>query len=160
MAVRKIAKTLDDEAALRKLCRPVTEFGESLHALIDDLKETIGFGTTGSGIAAPQVFVPWRVCVVYYGEECIEMVNPKIINYSENTTPFIEGCLSVVDVKGRCIEQEIERPKWVRIEFADRLGNVQVKKISGYVARIVCHEIDHLDATLITDRAGKERGGY
>ena len=93
MALRKIVEQGED--CLNKVCRPVTEFNPRLHTLMDDLVETLA-EAGGAGLAAPQVGVLRRACVVMdeETEEYIELVNPEIVAQSgEQTGP--EGCLSV-----------------------------------------------------------------
>lgn len=92
MALRKIA--LQGEPCLTKVCRPVTDFNGRLHTLLDDLADTLA-ESGGVGLAAPQVGVLRRVCVVLDEEEqLIELVNPEIIR-TEGEQTGLEGCLSV-----------------------------------------------------------------
>ena len=89
MALRKIA--LEGEACLSKMCRPVTDFNSRLHTLLDDLADTLA-DSGGVGLAAPQVGVLRRVCVVLDEEDqLIELVNPEII-YTEGEQTGLEGC--------------------------------------------------------------------
>ena len=91
MALRKIA--LEGETCLSKVCRPVTDFNSRLHTLLDDLADTLA-DSGGVGLAAPQVGVLRRVCVVLDEEDqLIELVNPEII-YTEGEQTGLEGCLS------------------------------------------------------------------
>ena len=91
MALRKIV--LQGDECLTKVCRPVTEFNQRLHTLIDDMKETL-LDSGGVGLAAPQVGVLRRVCVVMNeDEDIIELVNPEIIA-AEGEQTGLEGCLS------------------------------------------------------------------
>ena len=92
MALRKIA--LQGEPCLTKVCRPVTDFNGRLHTLLDDLADTLA-DSGGVGLAAPQVGVLRRVCVVLDEEDqLIELVNPEIIR-TEGEQTGLEGCLSV-----------------------------------------------------------------
>ena len=92
MALRKIV--LQGDECLTKVCRPVTEFNQRLHTLIDDMKETL-LDSGGVGLAAPQVGVLRRVCVVMNeDEDIIELVNPEIIA-AEGEQTGLEGCLSI-----------------------------------------------------------------
>lgn len=93
MALRKIV--VQGEECLTKVCRPVTEFNPHLHQLLDDMLETLE-DANGAGLAAPQVGVLRRVCVVLDedSEEYIELVNPEIVAQSGEQTG-LEGCLSV-----------------------------------------------------------------
>ena len=92
MALRKIA--LQGEECLTKVCRPVTEFNDRLHTLLDDMAETLE-EAGGVGLAAPQVGILRRVCIVLNeDDEIIELINPEIV-YTEGEETALEGCLSV-----------------------------------------------------------------
>lgn len=104
MALRKIV--VQGEECLTKVCRPVTEFNPHLHQLLDDMLETLE-DANGAGLAAPQVGVLRRVCVVLDEEDqLIELVNPEII-YTEGEQTGLEGCLSVPGKYG-----VVTRPEW------------------------------------------------
>lgn len=89
MAILNIVKEGDD--TLRKVCRPVTEITPRIIRLLDDMKETLE-DANGAGLAAPQVGILRRICVVDTGEEVLELINPKIIY--ENGEPGSGGRLS------------------------------------------------------------------
>ncbi|MBE6940468.1 MAG: peptide deformylase, partial [Ruminococcaceae bacterium] len=92
MALREIV--LQGDPCLGKICRPVTDFNERLHVLLDDMKETL-LESGGVGLAAPQVGVLRRLCVVQNeDDEIIELINPEIIA-AEGEQTGLEGCLSV-----------------------------------------------------------------
>ena len=115
MALRKIV--LQGDECLTKVCRPVTEFNQRLHTLIDDMKETL-LDSGGVGLAAPQVGVLRRVCVVMNeDEDIIELVNPEIIA-AEGEQTGLEGCLSIPGKFGI-----VTRPYTVRVRAQDRDGN-------------------------------------
>lgn len=151
MAIRNIVKKGD--SVLEKHCRPVTEFNERLHTLLDDMKETL-IDSGGVGLAAPQVGVLRRVIVVIEtnvpeGEEeyVVELVNPEIIEQDgEQTGP--EGCLSVPGKYGI-----VTRPNHVKVRAQDRYGNFFEVEGEALTARCFCHEIDHLDGVLFPQRA-------
>lgn len=135
---------------LREKCRPVTEFGAELSALLDDMKETLR-KAEGAGLAAPQVGVPLRVVVVDVEEGFFEFVNPVFVwQKGEQTGP--EGCLSV---RGK--EGTVCRPSKVKIRFQDRNGDKFSLVARDFFARAVCHELDHLDGILYTDKAERVR---
>ena len=98
MALRKIVEMGED--CLTKVCRPVTDFNRRLHILLDDMTETLA-EANGAGLAAPQVGVLRRACVVLDmdSEEYIELINPEIISQSGEQTG-LEGCLSVPGRRG------------------------------------------------------------
>ena len=114
MALRKIV--VQGEECLTKVCRPVTEFNPHLHQLLDDMLETLE-DANGAGLAAPQVGVLRRVCVVMNeDDEIIELVNPEIIATDGEQTG-LEGCLSVPGKFG-----VVTRPYTVRVRAQDRDG--------------------------------------
>ena len=114
MALRKIA--LQGEECLTKVCRPVTEFNDRLHTLLDDMAETLE-EAGGVGLAAPQVGILRRVCIVLNeDDEIIELINPEIV-YTEGEETALEGCLSVPGKYG-----EVTRPYVVRVKAQVRGG--------------------------------------
>ena len=144
MALRKIVVQGVD--CLNKACRPVTEFNRRLHMLMDDLLDTLS-EAGGAGLAAPQVGVLRRACVVMDDdtEEYIELINPSIIAQSgEQTGP--EGCLSVPGKWGL-----VTRPNYVRVRAQDRDGKWFEVEGEGLTARCYCHELEHLDGHLYTE---------
>ena len=143
MALRKIVKVGDE--CLNKKCRPVTEFNDRLHALLDDMQETLT-DAAGAGLAAPQVGVLRRVCVVLDEEDqLIELVNPEIIR-TEGEQTGLEGCLSVPGKWGI-----VTRPNVVKVRAQDRDGNWFEAEREGLTARAFCHEIEHLDGHLFVE---------
>ena len=144
MAIRNIF-TQGDEC-LTKVCRPVTDFNERLHTLLDDMKETLA-EAQGVGLAAPQVGILRRVCIVEnYEGEIIELINPEII-YTEGEQEGIEGCLSVPGQYGL-----VKRPLIVRVRAQDRFGNTFEVEDEDLTARCFCHEIEHLDGHLYVEK--------
>ncbi len=143
--MREILKFGED--VLRKKCRPVTKFDDRLGELLDDLGETL-LASDGVGLAAPQVGILRRVCVVNIRDKrgTIELVNPEIIAESGNQVGN-EGCLSAPNEW--C---EVERPNKVTVKAFDRHGKEFTIKGEELAARAFCHEIDHLDGILFTDR--------
>ena len=143
MALRNIV--LQGEPCLTKKCRPVTEFNQRLHTLIDDMKETL-LDSGGVGLAAPQVGVLRRVCVVMNeDEDIIELVNPEIIA-AEGEQTGLEGCLSIPGKFGI-----VTRPYTVRVRAQDRDGDWFEAEAEGLTARAFCHEIEHLDGHLFVE---------
>ena len=151
MALRTIV--LEGDSVLHKRCRPVTNFDERLHQLIDDMRETL-IDSDGVGLAAPQVGVLRRVVLVLEtnvpeGTEpyIIELVNPEIIS-REGEQDGPEGCLSVPGRFGL-----VERPMDVTVRAQDRNGNTF--EVSGHelTARAFCHELDHLEGVVFTSLA-------
>lgn len=144
MAIRNIVKRGDE--TLTKKSREVVNFDARLHALLDDMLDTVR-EADGAGLAAPQVGVLRRVVLVLDHDDIfIELINPKIIE-TEGEQIEPEGCLSVPGIYGT-----VSRPKYVKVRAQDRFG--KEFEISGteLLAREFCHEIDHLDGILFTDK--------
>ncbi len=136
MALRNILK--DGDPALRKICRPVTEFDEKLAQLLDDLGETLHH-TDGVGLAAPQVGVLRRVFIMDFGDGIIEAVNPEIVS-TKGMQEGPEGCLSFPGEYGI-----VRRPQKAKLKAQDRHGKWFTLTGEDLVARCICHENDHLD---------------
>ena len=136
MALRNILK--DGDPALRKICRPVTEFDEKLAQLLDDLGETLHH-TDGVGLAAPQVGVLRRVFIMDFGDGLIEAVNPEIVS-TKGMQEGPEGCLSFPGEYGI-----VRRPQKAKLKAQDRHGKWFTLTGEDLVARCICHENDHLD---------------
>ena len=144
MAIRKIVERGDP--LLEKVCRPVTEFNARLHTLLDDMAETLD-EAGGVGLAAPQVGILRRVCIVRDSEdELIELINPEIVS-SEGEQTGLEGCLSIPGRYG-----VVTRPYKVRLRAQDRDGTFFEVEDEDITARCFCHEIEHLDGHLYTER--------
>ena len=143
MAIRNIVKIGDD--VLRKVCRTQLTFDEKLANLLDDMADTM-YKAEGVGLAAPQVGILRRICVVDIGDGIIELVNPVITEKSGEQTGS-EGCLSIPERF-----EEVKRPMKVTVRAQDRNGNNFTIKAEGFKARALCHEIDHLDGILYIDR--------
>ena len=147
MALRNIV--LQGDEVLTKVCCPVTEFNDRLHTLLDDMVETL-LDSGGVGLAAPQVGILRRVCVVQNeDEEIIELINPEIIA-TEGEETALEGCLSVPGKYG-----EVTRPYYVRVRAQDRNGEWFEAEDEGITARCFCHEIEHLDGHLFVEHTDR-----
>lgn len=143
MALRRIV--LQGEDCLTKVCRPVTDFDNRLHILLNDMKDTL-LDSGGVGLAAPQVGILRRVCVVQNeNDEIIELINPEIV-YTQGEQTGLEGCLSVPGKFG-----VVTRPEVVRVRAQDRHGNFFEVEDSDLTARCFCHEIEHLDGHLFVE---------
>lgn len=147
MALRNIVT--EEDPLLRKRSRPVDEINERILKLLDDMADTMYYDNRGIGIAAPQVGVLRRVFVVDVGDEHgkIEFINPEII-YSEGTQTFCEGCLSLPGKSA-----DVERPEKIKIKALDRNGQEFELEADGLLAVCICHEYDHLEGILFTDKA-------
>ncbi len=146
MAIRNIVKMGDD--VLRKVCRTQLNFDEKLATVLDDMAETM-YAADGVGLAAPQVGILRRYCVVDVGDGLIELINPVIIEQSGSQIGN-EGCLSVPERF-----EEVERPMNVTVRAQDRNGKSFEIKAEGFKARAFCHEIDHLNGILYIDKIKK-----
>ena len=144
MALRMILT--EGNPTLNKVCRPVTAFDERLATLLDDMKETVTHAN-GVGLAAPQVGVLRRIVVVDLGDEIVELVNPRILEQS-GEQDGLEGCLSVPNRFGL-----VKRPNFVKLEAQDRHGDWYEYEGEDLIARCFCHELEHLDGHLYTERA-------
>lgn len=143
MALRRIV--LQGEDCLTKVCRPVTDFDNRLHILLNDMADTL-LDSGGVGLAAPQVGILRRVCVVQNeNDEIIELINPEIV-YTQGEQTGLEGCLSVPGKFG-----VVTRPEVVRVRAQDRHGNFFEVEDSDLTARCFCHEIEHLDGHLFVE---------
>ena len=147
MALRNIVKVGDP--VLTKKCRPVTKFDDSLATLLDDMFETM-HDANGVGLAGPQVGLLRRVVVIDTGEEDIELVNPEIVEVSEETQTGLEGCLSLPGEWGI-----VTRPMRAKVRAQDRCGDWYEYEGEELLARAFLHEIDHLDGHMYTEIAEK-----
>lgn len=146
MAIRNIVKHGDD--ILRKVCRTQMTFDDRLATVLDDMAETM-YAADGVGLAAPQIGMLRRYCVIDVGEGIIELVNPVIEN-TEGEQIDQEGCLSFPGEYGT-----VRRPQKVTVRAQDRHGKTFTITGEGLLARALCHEIDHLDGIVYKDRTIK-----
>ena len=157
MAIRDIVKYGDPRLVARN--EEVTDFGDpALAALVRDLFET-GWAAPGLGIAAPQIGVNKRVCVVDLSvgkdpSQALVLINPRIVD-AEGLVRDEEGCLSFPD-----IVEIVERPEAVAVEAFDEKGVKRVLEGGDLLARAYCHEIDHLDGRLFIERMSSLKKGF
>ncbi|MGE0613624.1 MAG: peptide deformylase [Hyphomicrobiales bacterium] len=162
MAIREII-TLPDPL-LRKPSDPVERVDGELLKLADDMLETM-YDAPGLGLAAVQVAVPRRLIVMDTswrepeeegGEPAakspIVMINPEILEFSEELRPHEEGCLSIPDYYA-----EIERPRKIRVRYLDREGKPREITAEDVLATVIQHEVDHLDGKLFIDYLSRLR---
>ena len=147
MADRKVVMMGDE--LLRKKSKPVRVFDEYLWDLLDDMKETMHH-KNGAGLAAVQVGILKRVVIVEANNMFIELVNPVIVKERGEVIEE-EGCLSVGTMTGR-----VKRPMEVTVVAQDRYGYNFTLTGEKFLARVLCHEIDHLDGVLFVDKMIKE----
>ena len=141
MALRKILN--DKDPALHKVCKPVENFDDRLHKLLDDMRDTL-IDSDGVGLAAPQVGILRRVVLVDNGEQILELINPTLVETS-GEQEGAEGCLSVPGRYGL-----VRRPNYAKVCAQDRFGNWFETDGEELTARCFCHELDHLDGILYT----------
>lgn len=143
MALRNIVK--EGDPILLKKCRPVEKFNQRIWDLIDDMVETLA-DSGGVGLAAPQVGVIRRICVIDVGDGPMEFINPEIIE-SEGEQEVQEGCLSCPGEFGI-----IKRPAHVKARFQDRNGDFFEMEGDDLLAQAMCHEFDHLDGVIFKSK--------
>lgn len=142
----------DKNPAIRKPNLPVKKVDKKLKKLIKDMQETM-LSVDGVGIAAPQVGINLQLALARLNPETkneliITLINPEISNLSEEMSEMEEGCLSVPKKWGNT-----KRHKSLTVIFEDLKGQKQTLHLEGFNARIVQHEIDHLNGKLFIDRA-------
>lgn len=147
MATRKVRHIGDP--ILKKVCKPVKKMTPSLLTLIDDMFETM-YEAQGVGLAAPQVGIVRRICVVdVQDEDPVVLINPELLESSGEQTDD-EGCLSV---PGKCAS--VTRPDHVIVRALDKDMNEVTYEVEGLKARAFLHEMDHLDGILYGERANE-----
>jgi peptide deformylase len=141
---------------LRQRAEPVTAVDDEIRRLVDDLFETM-YAARGVGLAANQVGVARRVAVVDVGAETPEplvLVNPVLVHRGEAKDTAEEGCLSIPELFG-----DVERAATVTVAALDRAGAPFRLEATGYRARAIQHEIDHLDGVLFIDHLSAVKRG-
>ncbi|MDD2521791.1 MAG: peptide deformylase [Anaerolineaceae bacterium] len=146
---------------LRLKAKPVKKFDKELQTLIDDMFETMR-AEPGVGLAAPQIGESLQLVVIEYAEEPEDenapepkpkryvLVNPEIVERSDEMVEGMEGCLSVPGFIGK-----VDRHEKITVKALTRHGKPQRVKAEGWMARIIQHELDHLDGVLYIDRASE-----
>jgi peptide deformylase len=137
------------DPVLRQRAEPVAGVTDEIRRLIEDMFDTM-YAEEGVGLAAPQVGVSQRVIVVDSrepDEPPFALINPHILAVSEDAERGEEGCLSIPGLK-----EIVERPASVRVEGLSRDGERTIIEAHGLLARILQHEIDHIDGILFVDR--------
>lgn len=145
MAIRNVRKEGDD--VLRKKCKPVKEINDSILQLIEDMQDTM-YESDGVGLAAPQIGILKQIVVIddRDGGE-FALINPQIVK-TEGEQESCEGCLSLPGYRGT-----VMRPEKVVVEATFPDGNEYTIEAEGFLAVIMCHEIDHLSGVLYKDKA-------
>lgn len=151
MAILKILTEKESNEFLRKTSKPVAEITPKIETLLDDMAETL-IKVGGVGLAAVQVGILRRIYIIDAGleddrHEIIEFINPEIVA-SEGEQEEAEGCLSVPGKYGIT-----HRPAKVTVRAQNRKGEAFEYTGTGLLGRCLCHEYDHLDGILYTDKA-------
>ena len=150
MAILKILTEDEANDILRKTSKPVTEITPKIETLLNDMSDTL-IKAGGVGLAAVQVGILRRIYIIDAGleedrHEIIEFINPEIIR-TEGTQEDVEGCLSVPGKYGLT-----RRPAKVTVRAENRKGETFEYTATGPLGRCLCHEYDHLDGILYTDK--------
>lgn len=137
-----------DENRLRRVSAAVNVVDKEIEKLVGEMSATL-LTEGGFGLAAIQIGSPLRVVVIRQGNgTVIALINPEIVWRSEQKVTLREGCLSLPGV-GRAVR----RPAQIKLTFTDIRGNPQSAILGGMMARVVQHEVDHLDGILMVDRS-------
>lgn len=139
---------------LKKKAVPVEQVDDEVRALLKDMLETM-YEEIGVGLAAPQIGVSKRLVVIDQARDeedphPMYLINPEIVERSEEKVTCEEGCLSVPDQRA-----EVERHASVRVKYIDYDGNQQDIWAEDFLAIVMQHEIDHLDGILYIDRISR-----
>ena len=141
------------DPALRKVAAPVPEITDGIQQLLTDMAETM-YAAPGIGLAAPQINISQRLIVMDCGKdetpELFKMINPEIINRSDELAVLEEGCLSIPDQTA-----DVERPAVVEVKYTDIAGDEKRLTCEGLLAACVQHEVDHLDGVLFIDHISR-----
>lgn len=132
------------DTVLRRETAPITSFGEELRSLVEEMKEIMLEGD-GVGLAAPQIGLSMKLAVIFYEGIHYTLVNPVILE-KEGVQEGEEGCLSFPGIYGNVI-----RPAKIRVKYFDLNGDEQIIDAEDFLARVFCHEIDHLNGRLLID---------
>ena len=134
-----------DNPVLRKKNAAVPFVSKEIKKLIKDMEDTVN-AADGAGLAAPQINQSIRLCLALISGQIVPLINPEIMWRSVEKEILEEGCLSLPK-----IWRNIERHLGIIIQYTDVKGQPQERKLTGFDARAVQHELDHLDGVLIVD---------
>lgn len=139
--------TGDKNPILRQKSQPIEHLTKEVRDLIIQMKKNME-NNNGVGLAAPQINVSLRVIICEVDNKFYAFINPEIIKSSKKTSSIEEGCLSLPDIYG-----EVERPERIILKAINSNGKKIKLKAFGLLARVIQHEIDHLDGILFIDKA-------
>lgn len=145
------------DARLRIKTKPIKKINQSLK---NTLKEMIKLTKTfkdpeGVGLASTQVALDGSFFVAKNGEKFISVINPKIISQGQRCKKYFEGCLSVPNMWG-----EVKRYTNIKVSYQDSSGKTITQPLTGVLAWIFQHEIDHLNGVLFSDRVLQQKGKF
>ncbi len=145
MATRTVR--VDEDPVLRKISKPVRNIDDKIRSLVKDMIDTM-YEYDGIGLAAPQVGILKRIFVIdLYDDTGVKVfINPEIIEV-DGTQREVEGCLSLPNKAGVVI-----RPAYVKVKAQDENGHILTYEADHLLARAICHENDHLNGILFTDK--------
>jgi peptide deformylase len=146
MTLRTIMIHPADDDVLLQQAKGVTKINRIVRTVLKDMAETM-YNGEGIGLAANQVGVMRRLIVIDTGDGLIQLVNPLIVKSSGEQIGQ-EGCLSIPNTWGM-----VKRPETVVVKAHNEKGKIIEIKGEGLLARVLCHEIDHLDGILFTNKA-------
>ncbi len=145
MATRTIVTV--GHPALRQRAKKIHRVDESVKQLVDDLIDTVSATPNGAGLAANQIAVPLRALVTYVDQKPQVFINPEIVEESEEVDEAEEGCLSIPGWYG-----PVWRKERVTVRALNEKGKQFKVKAADFEARVLQHEIDHLNGVLFIDR--------
>lgn len=152
---RPVLTITEDHEKLRQTSQDVKVFDKNLESLVSDLNSTLAAQTNppGLGLSAPQIGVLKRVFVAKIRNKIKSFVNPKITKLSKKEIAFLEGCLSVPELYGH-----VTRAAELDLESQDKHGKKNKAHFKSLPARIIQHEIDHLNGVLFIDHVHDQNG--
>lgn len=133
------------DPVLRQIAKPVPKVTKAIEKVLDDMAQTM-YDADGIGLAAVQVGIVKRLVVADVGDGLFELINPEIIETSEETGRAYEGCLSLPGIRG-----EVERAVHIKVRALNRNEEVVEFEANDLFARCIQHEVDHLNGILFTD---------
>jgi peptide deformylase len=135
------------DSRLTQYCDPVTTFDKQLRDEVAMMEYVLSFSKEGLALAGPQIGIMKRIITIKPNKFKLQgpVINPEIIDHSEEWLSEIEGCLSFPGMFA-----SVSRPKWLQLKYLDIDGVEQEYRASGLCARMICHEIDHLNGILFT----------
>lgn len=153
--IKKILTIPGENSLLRQRSKEVTTFDKSVQKTVLDLTDTMEAQTDpiGLGLSAPQIGVFKRIFIARVRNKIKHFINPKVLKFSKKEIALMEGCFSVPDLYGH-----VTRPAEIDLESQDMHGKKQKARYIGLPARIIQHEIDHLDGVLFIDHVHDQNG--